>query len=337
MVAFKASQTAGFLAAPPEKFQAVLLYGPEPGLVADRAGMLAKLMAERAGPDAEIIRLDDASLAAEPGRLAIEVRTLPMFGGRKIVRLKAGQRLDVEGLAELLGEGMQCALVVEAGNLRPNAKLRQTFERADRAAALPCYLDARDLSSMVDAELTRHGLRLGADARSHLMRQLADDPALARQEIAKLALYAGDAHAVTPETIDAVVGDTSQAGLDALANAVAAGEAAEALRQFDRLLAAGTDPQAALIVLARHFEQLHRLSAQVEDGEAVKDVLGRMRPPLHFRQRDLFAAQLRRWTRPSAARAIDSLREATRASRLRPDLDRALVERTIWSLAGTTA
>ncbi len=337
MVSFKASQTASFLAAPPERFQAVLLYGPEPGLVADRAEMLAKLIAGRAGPNAEIIRLDDASLAADPGRLAIEARTLPMFGGRKIVRLKAGQRLDVEGLAELMGEEMQCMLVVEAGNLRPNAKLRQTFERADRAAALPCYLDARDLSSQVDAELARHGLRLSADARSHLVSQLATDPALVRQEIAKLALYAGEAHAVTSEAVDAIIGDTSQAGLDALANAVAAGEAAEALRQFDRLLAAGTDAQAALIVLARHFEQLHRLSAQVEEGKAVKDVLGRVRPPLHFRQRDLFAAQLRRWSRPAAARAIDALREATRASRLRPDLDRDLVERALWTLAGQIA
>ena len=62
---------------------AVLFYGTDAGLVSERAGLLARRLAEREG--SEVLRLDDADLENEPARISIELQTVAMFGGRKVV------------------------------------------------------------------------------------------------------------------------------------------------------------------------------------------------------------------------------------------------------------
>ncbi len=62
MVAVKTHQANAFLSAVDRVPPAVLLYGSDAGLVAERAAQLAKGLAERDDPAGEILRLDDASL-----------------------------------------------------------------------------------------------------------------------------------------------------------------------------------------------------------------------------------------------------------------------------------
>ena len=99
MVAVKAHQAQAFLKAPESRFSAYLLYGTDPGLISERAHMLAKLVASRDDPPGEIVRLDDIDLENDPDRLSVELLTIPMFGGRKIVRVSTGRRINAERFA----------------------------------------------------------------------------------------------------------------------------------------------------------------------------------------------------------------------------------------------
>ena len=92
MVAVKAHQAANFLKTPDPRLAAVLFYGPDAGLVGERGQALARAMAAKETPPGEILRFDDADLEDDSDRLGVELRTLPMFGGRKIVRATAGRR-----------------------------------------------------------------------------------------------------------------------------------------------------------------------------------------------------------------------------------------------------
>ena len=131
MVAVKTHQANAFLTALDRVPPAVLLYGGDAGLVAERAAQLAKRLAERDSPPGEIIRLDDASLEEDPGRIFVELQTAPMFGGRKVLRTVAGRRVTAAQLKPLVeGGDLQGCLIVEAGNLRPDDALRALFEKS---------------------------------------------------------------------------------------------------------------------------------------------------------------------------------------------------------------
>lgn len=329
MVAHKASAVPRFLKSPDPNCRAVLVYGPDAGLVSERAAALTKTFARRQGADAEVIRLDDRDFAEDPARLDVELRTQPMFASAKVVRVTAGSRLDVPSLKALLAEPSDNALIVEAGNLRPDSGLRKLFEKLPDAAALPCYADERDLAAVIDAELAEAGLAIDRETKTYLMSRLGADQAMSRTEVAKLALYARGAGKVTHDDIAAVVGDAAEIALENFVYAASGGEAKDALRELQRLAAAGTDRATAMSALARHFTRLHQVASREGNlDEAVRT----LRPPLHYKRRDAFAAHCRKWGAKRLASALPLIQETIRRSRRSPDLDSAFAERLLLTL-----
>lgn len=317
MVAIKANQAEAFLARANANVRAVLVYGPDAGLVSERAQKLSKRLAEREQPHGEIVRLDDADLENDPERLAVELLTIPMFGGSKIVRATASRRVTAAGLKPLLeGAPMPGALVVEAGNLRPDDSLRQLFERASIAAAVPCFPDeARDLEGMIQEVLSTHRLTISPDARQLLLTRLGADRGLSRGEVEKLALYVLGRATIDVDDVEAIVGDAAELALDQVVDAAATGKADRALLAYDRLVAAGESPQMMIAAAQSHFARIHRLRTAVDRGRSFDEVVRQMRPPVHFKRQTALQAQCRAWTTERALAAVKRIRIAALQAR----------------------
>lgn len=333
MVAVKAHQADAFLRPPGPKAQAVLLYGTDAGLVSERAAKLAATLAARdAG---EIIRLDDADLDGDPDRLAVELQTMPMFGGSKVVRAAAGRRVNAAALQPLLAGGtLAAALIVEAGNLKPTDALRTLFEKSAQAAAVACYPDeAQDIEGLIAEVLKPHRLAITADARELLVARLGSDRAVSRGEIEKLALYAAGKAEIEPADIEAIVGDAAEIAVDRTLNAAAAGDAASAVAEFTRAVASGESPQLVILALQRHLQRLHRIRTEIDAGSSFDEVIRQQRPPVHFKQKSALGLQSRLWSAPRLASALASAGAAAKAARLAAALEEPIAERLLMDLA----
>src|SRR5262249_11926390 len=121
-----ASRDVGrFLQSAEKTTAAVLFYGPDLGLVAERAQELVKRVAGDPGDPFRVAELTAAQLKEDPRRLADEADALSLSGGRRILRLRqAGDGL-ASPLANLLKGGEPAAfLVLEAGELSARSTLR---------------------------------------------------------------------------------------------------------------------------------------------------------------------------------------------------------------------
>ena len=135
MVAVKAHEAEAFLAKLPPKITALLFFGADEGLVAERAQKAARSSASMSSPPGEILRLDDLDLEQEPSRIEIELTTISMFGGRRIVRANASRRITAATIAPLLKGPLEGILILEAGNLKPDEGLRGLFEKTPNAGS----------------------------------------------------------------------------------------------------------------------------------------------------------------------------------------------------------
>ena len=335
MVAVKAHQAELFLKPPGPSVPAVLFYGTDAGLVAERAARLASQLVARENPPGEIIRLDDADLDTDPDRLAVELQTMPMFGGSKVVRAAAGRRITAAALQSLIGSGTLAArLIVEAGNLRPNDALRALFEKSAQAAAVACFPDeAHDLEALIRTTLKSHGLTIGPEARDLLLARVGADRALSRGEIEKLALYAAGKTEVEPADVEAIVGDASELTIDRILTATASGDAARAVVEFARAVAAGESPQGIIAATQRYFQRLHRIRSDIDQGRSFDDAIRQLRPPIHFKQKDALGLQCRAWTTARLTQALSRVARAAKAARLSGALEEAVAEELLMSLA----
>src|SRR5246500_4526367 len=135
--------------------------------------------------------------------------TVPLFGGRRAIRVRAGARSFASGVDTLAEMQLKdCRVVIEAGELRPESPLRKACERAKTAVAIACYPDTeRDLAKLIDDELRASNLRISPDARAVLMTLLGGDRQASRNELRKLTLYGHGKGEVTLDDVVAVAAD----------------------------------------------------------------------------------------------------------------------------------
>lgn len=335
MVALKAASLNRLLKTLNPACRTVLVYGPDAGLVSERAAVLARHFAGRNPTDAEIVRLGDRDLAEDAGRLEVELRTLPMFATAKVVRLDAGPRLDVPSLKALLGEPLAASLIIEAGALRPDSGLRKLFESHAVATAIPCYSDEHTIPDLIDEELERAGLKIDPESRAYLAARLGADQALSRSEIAKLALYATGKGRIGEDDIDAIVGDSAEIAVESFVYEVSGGDRRGALRELHRLAAGGTDPQSALSALGRHFAQLYRVAAAQAAGASTEQAMRQLRPRPHFKRERDFLAHSKRLGPRRLLEAMPLIQDAIKHARLNTELEQALAERLVLALTLT--
>ncbi len=337
MVAVKAADVDAFIARPDPARPVVLVFGPDAGLVSERVNALVKAAVDDVNDPFALARLEGEAVAAEPTRLVEEAQTMPLFGGRRAVWLKAGSRNiapAVEALLALPAGG--CRVVIEAGDLRRNAPLRVVCERAKNAAALPCYADSeRDRARLIDDEMRAAGLTLTAEARALLIPLLGGDRAASRNEIRKLALYASgrgrEGKPVGVEDVAAVVSDASALALEDIVDAAFAGRPAELEAQLAKARTAGASTGSLLFNAQRQLAQLHKWRTAIEDGAPFS--LDAVQPPLHFRRKTLVDAALKAWSAARLATAMAELADAVLQSRRRPALADTIAERALLAIA----
>jgi DNA polymerase-3 subunit delta len=335
MVAVKAHQAESFLKPPGPRVPAVLFFGTDAGLVSERAARLAALIANRDNPPGEIIRFDDSDLDENQDRLAVELQTLPMFGGSKVVRATAGRRINAAQLQPLVESGtLAASLIVEGGNLRPTDALRTLFEKSASAAAVACYGDeAHDLETLIREVLNSNGLTITPEAREMLMSRMGADRVLSRAEVEKLALYASGRSQVDAADVEAIVGDASELAIDRILGAAAAGDSRRAAGEYARAIAAGESPQLIIAAALRHLQRLHRIRSDLDSGRSLDDAVRQIRPPIHFKQKDAIGMQCRTWTTSRLDEAMARATVAAKAARLSGSLEEAIAERLILGLA----
>ena len=121
-----------FAKSPPAEIGAVLVYGPDSGLVRERAKLLLKAIVDDVTDPFRVVELTAAALRDDRSRLADEADAMSLTGGRRVVGIKGA----TDTVGDIIGDvlpthsGDSALIVVEAGELGPRSKLRKLFETA---------------------------------------------------------------------------------------------------------------------------------------------------------------------------------------------------------------
>ena len=335
MVALKAGEIESFVARPDPSRAVVLVFGPDAGLVSERADAIIRASVDDPNDPFALVRLDGDTLASDPARLIDEATTVPLFGGRRAIRVRAGSRNIVPAVEGVLAAPLRdCRVVIEAGDLKRNAALRAVCERAKTAVAIPCYADAeRAIASLIDNELRAAKLTISPDAREALIPLLGGDRRASRAELRKLMLYARGNERIELDDVIAVVADASALALDALVDAAFAGEKEETERELAKAFVARTNATTIIGAALRNLERLHALRLEVEGGLSASAAVERALPPVHFRRKQAVEKALRAWTSERLAKVMAMLAEASLDARRQSDLAETIARRALMMIA----
>ena len=346
MTALKGKAIKAFLAARDKSIDAVLVYGPDSGLVRERSEMLAhRIVADFKDPF-NYIELSDADLKDEPGWLGDELAALSFSGGERVVRLRTAGESAAKAATTLLErlDGGQInpngMVIIEGGDLSPRSGLRKAFEKAKRAVALPCYADApADVRTLALASAREEDLRFDDDAIDLLVAVLGEDHGVSRSELNKLILYKGPKEirngpgTITVEDVRASLVDGLGDTLDETASACADGALARLSKAMHKAAAAGASPIGMLRALQRNFSRLNTAAAHLDAGDNAASAMKKLRPPVFFAEQRAFENRLYKWRGPKLNLALRMLIDAEMDAKTTGAPQREIVERTALRIA----
>lgn len=333
----KAHEVDSWLRNPDPGIGIVLIYGPDRGLVAERAKAFVTKTGLAADDPFSSIRLEASELDAAPGRLLDEAATVPMFSARRLIWVKGagGQKQLAEDVKALVAAPPRDSVVlIEAGDLKKGAALRSAVENGAAAMALPCYVDeGKAIDAVIDEILGRENLSIGLEARQALRASLGGDRLASRSEVEKLALYRRGGGEIRLEDVRTMTGDVSGLGIDDAVDAVLSGNGKAFDASFTRLVSSGTHPFLVLAAAMRQFQLLQLMRAEMDaDAKPAAAVVASARPPVFFSRRRLVEAALQRWSAVAIARALERLHATVLLTRQRADLATATARQALIAL-----
>ncbi len=332
MVAVRNHEADRFLARPAPDIYLYLVFGPDLGLVAERARAIVRSAVDDPKDPFQLLRIGGDDLAADPLRLADEANTIGLFGGRRAIWIEAQGKAFISALENVIAAPPRdCTIIVEAGALKKDAPLRRLIEREKNAAAIECYPDsAQDIARLIDAEAGSADIGISPEARSLLVSLLGQDRLATRAELSKLFLYAHGAAEIEVEHIEAIVSDASSLVLDHAVDAAFDGDFAALEAGARRALRQAADAGLLLGAALRHALALRRARIDVDAGMAPRAPFGG-----GPRRAQIFEAHLRAWTLARLTRAVEILAEAIDNLRREPKLAEAIALRALWRIGSS--
>lgn len=299
--------------------RAVLVYGPDSGLVGERALQLARQVVSDLNDPFNAVHLTGDVLAGDPARLSDEASAQSLMGGKRLFRITAAGNDIAVPLKDWLkggkdGKGAQpntdCVIIIEAGDLKPKDALRKTCEDAPNAAALPCYIeDERSLATLIRDTLRAAGYGIQADAAAWMAGAIKGDRMRARMEIEKLILYMGPVDRngiaasnvqqkmVTLDDAQKSCGDAGTQSIDDLVYSYMENKTQQTMHSYGRLAAEDTPVMILIRSLQNHVLRLHGVKTLLELHNQPLDVaMKSLQPPVFFKQADQFTAQVRKFS-----------------------------------------
>ena len=215
----------------------------------------------RGAPDHE------ALLAAIPAMSLTESRRYLLADGVERWRDK-----QLDAVAAALGELPPDLSVVLIARAKAPAKLVKAVKAAKGEIHEFEAPKARQMPPVLVNDAKRLGFRLDPAAARMLVERMGANPLRLQNELERLALWAGEDGEVSAADLDAMVADTSEAAVWALADALLERDPAKALGVGERLISQGENVTGLIYGLASRLRKACEAAAQLELGTPPKQV-----------------------------------------------------------------
>jgi DNA polymerase-3 subunit delta len=307
-----AAQARRFLATLDRTNRAALVYGPNRAFVSEAAEAIAKSALDGSDDPFASTRLVEADLKSDKARLWDALTQQSLLGGPTLVRVRAEGETAADALLHALGEIEAGApsgfLLVEGGELNSKGKIVAGFENAKRAVAMAFYEETEaERAAFVRGLLDSSRVPMSADAKEAFLAAAPSDRALARSEAEKLFLFAHElGRPIEPEDVAALSAFEQESALDEAALAALSGQAGQAMEALERIEA--LSGVMAVKALERRVLRLLEARVMVETNVASAAEAGdRLKPKVFWKERDIFAGQVRRWSTAQLQEALSLL------------------------------
>ena len=335
-----ASKVDAYVRSVPADGLCAVVYGPDIGLVSERADCIARQIVEDVNDPFRVVFLEPDAIKADPSIVTDEIHAMGFGAGRRLIRIREADYTLGKAIESALEHvtpdaARHCFVLITAGDLSPSG-LRKIADSHPLIAALPCYHDdARDLSQVVRQQLAKHQITADGDVINWLSAHCQGDRLIVRSEIDKLALFLGEKKQATLHEVEGSIGQTTETTLDDISHAVMEGRYGQIAHHMHKASYQGIVPVMILRSIYRYITRIETALQHMQDGSPMDAAMKQLRPPVFWKETAHFKRHLQAWQSKRAAvwKAIALVHEAEICCKQTGVNDLLMCERYLMKIA----
>jgi DNA polymerase-3 subunit delta len=254
-----------------DEMRPLYLIAGSDGAKIDATRSRLRARAEREGGDAALEVFEPSEGRGMPDHEAL-LATIPamsLMDSRRYLLADGIERWrdkQLQPVIEALGELPPDLTLVLICRDKPAAKLVKAVKAVKGEVHEFEAPKARDMPRVLVGEAQGLGFRLDPGAARMLVERMGANPVRLRNELERLALWAGEGGEVDGEALTEMISDTSEAAVWSLSDALIEGDAATAMRIGERLIGQGENVTGLIYGLASRLRSACVAAAQLEEG-----------------------------------------------------------------------
>ncbi len=295
---------------------AVLVYGPESGLVSIRAKKIATAIVADLSDPFLVASLNEKQLDEDKGLLADEFASISMLGGRKLIFVDGGNKMT-ESLKmifevgkkqkdfRIIGENF---IVIAAGDLEKSSSLRKFAEANPYIAAIACYEDdVATISAIIRQKFKEQNFTFDNNVVEMLLNKFGKNRQIILNEIDKLALFMGEKRHISAEILQETIADIAEISAFQLVEEFANRDVKKAIFFLEKLFTEKTSPITIIRFLTNYFGKLSLVKNNIKNGSNLD--LEMKIQNIFFKQQPTFKKHLNIWSEKAISNILIKLQE----------------------------
>ena len=319
------------------KLIAILVYGPNEGLVRENINLIKKKYEEN--EQCEIITFEEKTLDQDHALLETAINTISMFNEKKIIHVNSLKDKHLSFLENINPNSTPDVLLIcKKGNLNKSSKLRKFFEANKSFYVLPCYEDDfRSITNLISDFEKKNTIKFNNDIKNYLLQNLSSDRMVSLNELEKIVLYCKKStDQLKLENLEKILNDTSSNSFQIINETIMFGEKKKGSRILDKSLSEGVNAIALIRGLINYLKRLKKTKIELAKGHGFDDAIRTLSPPLFWKDKNNFREQCSKIPLNELERFLNSLHEAEVSCKTNSQLTNTICTRTLLSISQKT-
>ena len=274
-----------------------LIYGPESGLTTIRAKVIGESIVPNLSDSFLVNNLSDKQIDEDNALLFDEFVSIPMLGDRKLIFVRDAKDKICDALKAIFEDKNPSSnnfILITAGELDSNSKLRKFAEANQHIACLACYEDDNNtIAQIIRQKLKEYNLNVENGVVELITDKFGKNRLIVLNEIEKLATYMGEDKNLTVEITETIISDISDSSITEFTNHLLSRDPKQTALSLQKLYNDKIYPISIIRAISAYFIRFYIVKNNLEKGGNLESEVKSQR--LFFKQEPIFKRQVSEW------------------------------------------
>lgn len=319
-----------------EEYRGILLYGPEFGLISNRAKIIAEKIAGDIKDPFRYIDIDFSKITESPYILSDELTSLSLTGGKRVIRIRNVKPSLPKDITEIIKRysSKENFLIMTSNELTKASSSRSFFEKEACLISMPCYPESKSsVSQIITSILNKEKIKYDYEIIDILPDLFAENRMLILSELEKLITYAQNKEKITKEDVFKIIENTKEISIDNILTATANKDFKTAENALIKALRENTEPITVIKSLIYYFNRLYTVKKYISSGKSEQQAISSLKPAVFFKNINNFKNHLKIWNKHSILKALAVLTSAEIKAKTTSAISILICKRVILNLS----